>query len=65
MKTITLEPAVHKGERRIKLRFGYDDRLISLVKKISGSAWSRTMKALVFDLSCTYPTLFRNNHHRS
>jgi len=44
MNTISLEPAVHKGERRIKLLFGYDKELISLVKKLPGSAWSKTMK---------------------
>ncbi len=44
MQTITIEPTVHNGERRIKLMFGYDDRLINLIKKMPGSAWSRTMK---------------------
>jgi integrase/recombinase XerD len=44
MQTITIEPAVHNGERRIKIVFSYDDKLISLIKKIPGSAWSRTMK---------------------
>jgi len=44
MQTITIEPAVHKGEQRIKLLFGYDKELISLVRKIPGIAWSRTMK---------------------
>jgi integrase/recombinase XerD len=44
MQTIRIEPAVHKEEQRIKLLFGYDKELISLVRKIPGSAWSRTMK---------------------
>jgi hypothetical protein len=44
MKTITLELAVHKGELRQKLVFGYDAEMIAVVKKIPGSAWSRTMK---------------------
>ena len=44
MKTILIEPVMHRGEPRIKLIFDYDDELIKLVKKISGSTWSRTMK---------------------
>jgi integrase/recombinase XerD len=42
--TIEIDRVVHNGEQRIKLLFGYDDKLISLVKKIPGSTWSRTMK---------------------
>jgi site-specific recombinase XerD len=44
MKTIIVERVIHKEESRIKLVFGYDDILIGMVKKIPGSAWSRTMK---------------------
>jgi site-specific recombinase XerD len=44
MKTITVEPAVHEDERRIKLIFDYDDLLISKVKELPGSRWSRRMK---------------------
>lgn len=44
MKTIAIERAVHNKELRIKLIFGYDEELIALVKSISGSRWSRTMK---------------------
>ncbi len=44
MHTIEIDRVVHKGERRIKLMFGYDEKLIRLVKKIPGSAWSKTLK---------------------
>lgn len=44
MKTITIEPVLYKTENRIKLIFPYDDGLIGMVRKIPGSAWSRTMK---------------------
>ena len=35
---------MHKGEKRIKLIFGYDKELIAWVKEISGVRWSSTMK---------------------
>jgi integrase/recombinase XerD len=44
MKSITVEPILYKAENRIKLIFPYDDVLIGMVRKIPGSAWSRTMK---------------------
>jgi integrase/recombinase XerD len=43
-RQITIEPMRHKGEDRVKLIFPYDDVLLGMVKKIPGSAWSRTMK---------------------
>ena len=39
-----IESIVHKGEKRIKLIFGYDKELIAGVKEISGARWSNTMK---------------------
>ena len=44
MDRIVIEAAIHYGERRIKPVFGYDDQVIRIVKKIPGSAWSRTMR---------------------
>ena len=44
MKTIAIEPTIHNHERRIKLKFAYDDLLISKIKKLPGCKWSRTMK---------------------
>ncbi len=43
MKTIIVEPIVHDAEQRLKLIFDYDDLLISKVKELPGSRWSRTM----------------------
>ena len=44
MKKIFVEATLHKGQRRIKLKFRYDDALITLIKKIPHSKWSATMK---------------------
>jgi site-specific recombinase XerD len=44
-KPVIAEPVFHRGEKRIKLVFGYDARIIELVKKIPGRLWSSTMNA--------------------
>lgn len=40
---IETEDVIHKGEKRVKLVFEYDDGLIGIVKKIPGARWSKTM----------------------
>lgn len=44
MKTIIIEPVIHRSEPRLKLVFDYDDVLIGKIKKIPDSRWSRRMK---------------------
>ncbi|MBN2664950.1 MAG: tyrosine-type recombinase/integrase [Bacteroidales bacterium] len=44
MKKVVAERVIHNGERRISLRFGYDETLIGIVKKIEGARWSSQMK---------------------
>jgi len=44
MKKILVESILHKGSRRIKLVFEYNKELISLVKNISGSVWSYSLR---------------------
>jgi len=43
--TKTIETCVveHRGEKRVKLVFKYDDELIEKVRKIPGRKWSQTM----------------------
>lgn len=40
-KTVTLEAMVHKGQRRIALRFPYDSGMIAIAKSM-GAQWSKT-----------------------
>lgn len=40
---IRTEPVVHRKEKRIKLIFSYNSKLIEEVKKIPGVKWSQTM----------------------
>jgi len=42
---IEIRKIVHRGEKRIKLSFPYDKRLIEKVKSIPGARWSQTFKA--------------------
>jgi len=44
-KSVKAEAVFHQGEKRIKLVFDYDARLIQMVKAIPGSKWSSTMNA--------------------
>ncbi len=44
MKKVLVESILHKGSRRIKLVFEYNKDLISLVKSISGSVWSYSLR---------------------
>lgn len=44
MKTIKIEPLVHRDNFQIKIEFEYDPELIDLVKQIEGRQWSRTHK---------------------
>lgn len=39
------ETIVHKGEKRIKLTFAFDNRLQEAVSKLRGRLWSKTLKA--------------------
>ena len=42
---ISISKLNHRNEPRLKLDFGYDQALISLVKQIEGATWSKSMKA--------------------
>jgi integrase/recombinase XerD len=42
-KSIQVLPCIHKGERRLRLEFGYDTELINHVRKIAGNRWSQTL----------------------
>jgi hypothetical protein len=37
-------PCIHRGERRLSLKFRYDRELIEKLKKIPGCRWSATMR---------------------
>ncbi|MCF8226717.1 MAG: site-specific integrase [Bacteroidales bacterium] len=47
---IKLETGEHRGKQVTILRFKYNSRLISLIRKIDGSRWSQTLKAWVIPL---------------
>ena len=36
-------PCIHKGEKRLQLRFAYDTELLEMVRKLPGCRWSATM----------------------
>lgn len=40
---IIVSPCLHRGEKRLQLRFSYNDELIGKVRKIPGCRWSATM----------------------
>jgi len=40
---VHIERIIHKGEKRIKIIFGYDKDIIARVKQIPDAKWSRTM----------------------
>ena len=42
---ISISKLNHRNEPRLKLDFGYDQALISLVKQIEGATWSKSIKA--------------------
>jgi integrase/recombinase XerD len=44
MKSVKLEKADHKGEKRILIRFDYDKELIALVKNINDCRWSASKR---------------------
>jgi integrase/recombinase XerD len=41
---INVHPCIHKGEKRLQLRFRYNKELISRVRSIDGCRWSQTMR---------------------
>ncbi|MFV0344842.1 MAG: site-specific tyrosine recombinase/integron integrase [Bacteroidales bacterium] len=43
LKNITLSSCTHKGRSVLRLVFVYDAELISLLKQVKGSCWSKTM----------------------
>ena len=45
MKYIHLEPVVHRNEKRLLVKFPYDQELISLIKKVEGATFSNTHKS--------------------
>ncbi len=44
MKTIILETAIHRNERRLLLKFDYDDLLIKKVKTLKDALWSQSKR---------------------
>ncbi len=44
-KTVTVDPVVHRNEKRLKLGFAYNSDIIQIVKEITGARWSKTMHA--------------------
>lgn len=44
MSMIKIEKTIHKGEKRLKLVFPYNQELIELVKEIPGRKWSKSMR---------------------
>ena len=45
MKTIQIIPVVHRNENRLLVKFGYDSKFISLIKKVEGATFSATHKS--------------------
>jgi integrase/recombinase XerD len=43
MKTVHVESTLHKGCRRIKLKFSYDEKIEDRIRAIDGCQWSQTM----------------------
>lgn len=43
MHTIFIEKVLHKGERRLKVIFRYNNDILRQLKEINGTRWSRTM----------------------
>jgi integrase/recombinase XerD len=43
MKTVHAESTLHRGIRRIKLKFPYDSEIIKRIRSIEGCQWSKTM----------------------
>ena len=44
MKKILISSSIYKGERRIFLKFRYDDELINIIKLLDDARWSREHK---------------------
>ncbi|MBC7536355.1 MAG: site-specific integrase [Ferruginibacter sp.] len=57
MKIIKVSYIVHRNERRIRLYFEADTQLNNLLKKITGSRWSKTLKC--WHLPCS-KTVYRD-----
>ena len=45
MKEVSLLPIVHHEQKRVLVKFAYDDKLIGIIKKIPGATWSQTHKS--------------------
>jgi len=45
MKQIILIPIVHRNERRLLVKFGYDSELVGIIRKVEGSTFSNTNKS--------------------
>ena len=43
MKRIIAEKVTHRDEKRVSLRFPFDNELVNIVRKLHGSRWSATM----------------------
>ena len=49
MQQIKLAPIEHKGNHRLLVQFPYDSKIISILKNIKGTQWSRTHKSWHID----------------
>jgi integrase/recombinase XerD len=45
MKTIRIIPIEHKGNKRLLVQFHYDAELLSILRKIDSTTWSKTHKS--------------------
>jgi len=45
MKKVSFLPVVHKDQKRILIKFDYDQELISALKKFTSAIWSQTYKS--------------------
>ena len=43
--TIFLEEKIHRKNNQLLIKFEYDETLISLVRTVNGTSWSKSLKA--------------------
>jgi len=60
LKTIQLIAVIHKGEKRLLVKFPYDSELIAIIRKVEGATFSSTQKSWhVADKPETLKELYR------
>lgn len=62
--TIETEETVHRGKSRIKLIFPYDNELISDIRRLPGSTFSKTMKCWHMPYRKDYLNYLQNFYHK-